>query len=254
MSCSDIRVLRDGYLDAALGADERRRVEEHLVSCPTCRGSFDERQSLVQAVQSAPYYRAPAELASWAGSVGREERLASPRRITWSLAASVALVLSLGAAIGIGTTYWLVERRATHDLAGEVVASYIRSQQVPERVTDVASSDRHTVKPWFNGKVDFAPPVQDFTADGFPLVGGRLDYVGGRAVAVLVYRHRQHIINLVTWPADGQAETEVSVITRQGYTLLRWRREHTTHWLISDVNTAALGSFSDILRRVEPAR
>jgi anti-sigma factor RsiW len=201
----------------------------------------------VKSIQSAPYFRAPAELRDWAqaltGPVAR-----APRRRA-ALAASLALGLALGAALGVGVSHRLTAMHAERDRAGEVVASYVRSQLLPERLTDVASSDRHVVKPWFNGKLDFAPPVQDFTGEGFPLLGGRLDYLGERAVAVLVYRHRQHTVNLVVWPARDATASAVESVSIHGYTLLHWRRAGLEHWLVSDLSAAALASFSQILQR-----
>src|SRR4030095_8493454 len=114
----------------------------------------------------------------------------------------LAAACAAAAVLGSGTTYLSLTNGSRSSRADEVVANHVRSLLVEDRVVDVPSSDEHTVKPWFNGKLDFAPPVVDLTSDGFPLVGGRLDYAGQRTVAALVYRHRQHIINLFLWPAD----------------------------------------------------
>jgi anti-sigma factor RsiW len=114
-----------------------------------------------------------------------------------------------------------------------------------EHLTDVVSSDRHTVKPWFGGKLDFSPKVEDVAADGFPLTGGRLDYLSGRPVAALVYRRQQHVINLFTWPATGADAHPPRLITRQGYQIFEWSRDGMQYWLISDLNAAELRTLAE---------
>ena len=132
----------------------------------------------------------------------------SPRWL--SLAASVAFAAFLGA----GVTYWVAQPSRDELLAREAVAGHVRSLMVAGRSTDVSSSDQHTVKPWFNGKLDFSPPVLDLTGEGFALVGGRLDYLANRPVAALVYRHRQHVINLFIWPTGKQPDGAVQTPSR----------------------------------------
>jgi anti-sigma factor RsiW len=120
---------------------------------------------------------------------------------------------------------------------------------VAGRLTDVSSSDSHTVKPWFNGKLDFAPPVLDLTTQGFPLVGGRLDYLANRSVAALVYRHRQHLIHLFVWPAVDRPDTAQHALTRQGYHVIYWSDAAMHYWAISDLNADALKSFSSLIQK-----
>jgi anti-sigma factor RsiW len=134
-------------------------------------------------------------------------------------------------------------------VAQEVESSYVRSLLVKDRLVDVASSDEHTVKPWLNRQLDFSPPVYDFAEQGFPLLGGRLDYVASRNVAVLVYRHRQHIINLMIWPdaAAAAAGPEKSE-SRQGHNILAWRQGGMSYWAISDLNAADIAAFAKLVR------
>jgi anti-sigma factor RsiW len=161
------------------------------------------------------------------------------------MAASLALV-----ALG---SWGIATRRATTDALGDqVLASHLRSL-MPGHLTDVVSSDQHTVKPWFNGRLDFSPPVYDFAGRGFPLLGARLDYVGGRSVAALVYGRRKHFINVFLWPAGGASSGVADGKTRQGYHLLHWVGPDYTYWLISDLGSTELRQFAQLLRDSDAA-
>ena len=132
-------------------------------------------------------------------------------------------------------------------VAQAVFDSHLRSL-IPGHLVDVQSSDRHTVKPWFNGKLDFSPPVNDFTAQGFPLTGGRLDSVDGHTVAVLVYQRRLHVVNAYLWPAPGAAATNIAEESRQGYRLLHWTADGTNWWLSSDLNADEMRTLAELIR------
>jgi len=136
-------------------------------------------------------------------------------------------------------------------IAREVLTSHLRSL-MPGHLMDVVSTDQHTVKPWFNGRVDFSPPVSDFAADGFSLVGGRLDYLDGRAVAALVYGRRKHIVNVFVWPASDGSESAVLSTAHDGYNLMHWRRGGMTYWIVSDLNAQEMGDFARLLRGEAP--
>ena len=158
----------------------------------------------------------------------------------WSTLAAAAAVLFFVVA---GVLMLRARPTSEESLAAEVVATHIRSL-LPGHLADVPSSDQHTVKPWFAGRVDFSPPVTDFADRGFPLMGGRLDYVGGRTVAVSVYKRRQHIVNLFMWPASGQASPETKSL--RGYNIVHWTNGGVAFWLASDLNSNELRQFADL--------
>ena len=203
MNCS--HDLIEAYMDEELNAGLRVAVEEHLSSCPVCsetHSRFREQQASIRS--TAPYYTAPVQLQQSVREAlqraAADEAAAKGRSAPWhwlAIAASVLLAISIS---------WNVRRpqprTAENDLVAQnVLSDHIRSL-IGTHLLDVPSSDQHTVKPWFNGKLDFSPEVKDFASQGFPLIGGRLDYLTDRTVAALIYRRRQHVINLFTWPAD----------------------------------------------------
>jgi anti-sigma factor RsiW len=196
--------------------------------------------------RDASYYRAPDALrARIRASIAAEAREQS-RPVMWrwgGMAASFALVALLT---------WngvLLQARVGDDdrLVTEVATAHVRSLMTESHLNDVISTDQHTVKPWFEGKLDFAPPVADLARSGFALMGGRLDYVNGRAVAALTYRHRLHVVNLFEWPAAGAADSAPASVTRNGYVLVHWKRGGIQYWAISDVAGADLLQFAQLL-------
>ena len=249
MTHPNLEAQLDAYLDGELAAADARALEAHIAQCPECARWRDDRVTLRAAIKSQiPVLRAPDVLRQ---RVRTQIRSGSRFRATvvWrslALAASVAVVAFGGWQLGL-------QRGRGESLAAEVLTSHIRSL-MPGHLTDVQSSDQHTVKPWFNGKLDYSPPVYDFAGQGFPLLGGRLDYVGGRPVAALVYGRRQHVINVVLWPRDRDPRASAPAAhTRQGYHVLRWVTPDYTYWAASDLGLAELQDFERLLLQADSA-
>jgi len=241
MEHEEIKSLIHPYADGELDAANVRLVEAHLQSCPECRSTEISIRSLRTALtNSAPAFRAPASLRNTIrAGLGRET--VTERQTSWpslSLALGTACALLL-----VGLVIFQANRTSRNSIADQVVADHIRSL-LATHLVDIPSSDQHTVKPWFNGKVDFAPEVRDFAAEGFPLVGGRLDYLDGRTVVALVYRRNKHPINLLISPAPGQADASPGALARRGYNLVRWTRREMNYWAVSDVNSTELQQFA----------
>jgi anti-sigma factor RsiW len=243
MNCQQASELLHAFADDELDLVTARQMDEHMQSCPACGGALAAARAVKTATANpALYHRAPAALrAQVMGSMPIVPPSArrDGRRL-W-VTQSIAAVLLLAVIGG-----WLITNRAGRIDADSqaVLIAHVRSMQLPEHQIDVASSDRHTVKPWIDGKLDYAPPVYQLADQGFPLVGGRLDYLHDRAVAALVYHRGQHVINLFIWPAESGQST----LSRQGYTLIRWSDGGMTFWAVSDVNAGDLQRFVDAFR------
>lgn len=242
-ACDDKLLMLNALVDGELDAGHALEVEAHVKGCAGCAAELARLRAVTAALRGADLAYAPPE--------GFRERMRAaldeaeappaplpPRRRRWALESWIAggSITALAASLAL----FVVVSPATQTLPTELVAGHVRSLQAAHLV-DVATSDRHTVKPWFNGKVDFAPPVTDLAADGYSLVGGRLDYIAGRDTAVLVFHRRAHVINLFIWP--GQAAPEPQVVHRDGYSLVRWGRGGLIYWAVSDIDTPELEGF-----------
>jgi anti-sigma factor RsiW len=241
--CGEVRALLERYVDAELASAESADVHAHVHECAVCRRGLADLELLARLIRRAPYYAAPSRLRA---QLGRSRfRLHVPSFLAW--AAMLTLVASLGGTIMV--LVWSLSHARQADrvdaVAEEVLASHVRAS-MGDHLIDVRSSDEHTMKPWFLGKLDFSPPVSDLASSGFPLQGGRLDYIGGRPVAALVYQRRLHTINLFIWPAGGIEPPDARSL--RGFRLGHWTHAGMTFWAVSDLNEVELRQFCQILQ------
>ena len=255
MDCVRASELLYGYLDKELDATHVEAIETHLGTCVSCREEHAQELKLRSLLQArATRHAAPAHLRSkiLAGvrSAQRGRRLREWVPMGWlQFGGSLAVTVLLTSAI----TYYSVLSSNTERVVDEVVATHVRSL-ITNRLTDVESSDQHTVKPWFNGRVDFSPPVKDLAAEGFPLVGGRLDYVDGRPIAALLYRHRQHWISVFVWPDQSGKDSAPRSFSKRGYDITQWSAEGLRFYVVSDIASPELGQFVTLLRSENMSR
>src|SRR5213080_4944293 len=265
MDCREAIKLMDGYLDCELDPITSQAIEQHLRECGRCDQAYKTHGSLIRAIGNATlYFKAPAELRERIQSSLREETTEHPVRngvpgaqvvfhkrqpeprsilseIPWNWLGLAAAII-LAAIITFNVVPRAQRAEADQFLATQLIASHARSLMA-NHLTDVASSDQHTVKPWLDAKLDFAPPVVDLSSEGFPLIGGRLEYLDNRPVAALVYGRRKHFINLFVWPAASDAAKAPKTITREGYQILNWADSDFNYWAVSDVNVNDLQTF-----------
>jgi len=265
MTCDEAIKLMDGYLDGELDPITSQAIEQHLRDCGHCDQAYKTHGSLIRAIGNAtPYFKASAELRERIQSSLREETTDHPVRngvrgaqvlfhkrrserrsilseIPWNWL-SLAAAIVLAAVIILNVVPGLQRPGTDQFLATQLIASHVRSLMA-NHLTDVASSDQHTVKPWLDAKLDFAPAVVDLSSDGFPLIGGRLDYLDNRPVAALIYERRKHFINLFVWPAGSNTIGATNAMSHQGYQLLHWVDSDFNYWAVSDVNSNDLQTF-----------
>jgi len=291
VNCNDAKALIHAYADGELGLESALEIERHLEQCADCAreratltalsaalgdpalrfaapDALRQRVGAAMSGQAPPVATARAPWRRWMrGFVGNGE--ANGRAVGgifgamgWTFAgAALALLVVVtfnsspglwrpfgnGAMFGINAQAEVVAR--------EVLTSHLRSL-MPGHLMDVVSTDQHTVKPWFDGRIDFSPPVSDFAAEGYRLIGGRLDYLDRRPVAALVYQRRKHIVNVFVWPTADGSQSAVESTAHDGYNLLHWRRGGMNYWMVSDLNAQEMGVFAGLLRgeSAPPAR
>ena len=255
MSCQRTQEFIHAYVDAELDLARSLEVEQHMQECQVCASAHRNQTALRSTFkESSLYHPAPARLEKRIrSSLRREAKSELGRRsFGWRwLPIGVVATLVLLMALVIWRTLPGLRPPTDELLAQEIVSNHVRSLQLESHRTDVISSDQHTVKPWFDGKLDFAPPVKDFSSQGFPLMGGRLEYLNNRAVAALIYQRQKHYINLYIWPAEqSNAASEVAT-KRQGYNLLHWTNSGMNYWVISDLNTVELHEFARMVKEAQ---
>jgi len=248
MNCELFRTHLHAYLDGELDAPAAAAFEQHLSSCPECSAALAREHALRETfARSDLYERAPASLqqkirASLPPATPVPARRFFPWR--WPILAAASLLLAfLGWQLFTGELH----RPAQYAFANAILDAHLRSLQ-PGHLTDVESSDQHTVKPWFDGKIDFAPPVRDFAATGFPLAGGRLDVVDGQTVAALVYGRHKHFVNIFVWKATDTKPWAGSGAA-QGYHWLAWEKDGLYFCAVSDAAPADLEQLKQLFLR-----
>ena len=245
MNCRDAVDLVHGYIDGELDLVKCLEIEQHLGACPACKVQFDQVRELGSGIRShAVYHAAPPALRARVAAALPREPGSGARAWGWR---GTAAALALATLLGLGFGLALLQPGTEDRLAREVVAGHVRSLMA-DHLMDIASSDQHTVKPWIAGKLDFSPPVMDLAAQGYPLAGGRLDYLDGRSVMALVYRRHGHVINLFVWTQAPEADSGVRSDSRQGYNVAHFTQAGMAFWAVSDLNPEEFKAFVGLVR------
>lgn len=250
MNCTRLRQVLDAYLDGELDSATQGEISQHLVQCPACTALRAEREALKQQVRaSAPYFAAPEALERAVhrslAAAAQEEAPLSGSRPSWLQAGVLAVAAALVSALA---SYWLARPLPENPLREQVVASHVASLGPARPLADITSLDQHVIKPWFQGKLDFAPVVRDLSGEGYTLIGARLDHVADRQAAAIVYRVRNHPINLFVWrAADSKPET-LNVSTLHGFGVATWAEGGLRFAAVSDVDPRDLERFAGLIR------
>jgi anti-sigma factor RsiW len=255
MDCKNAQTLLGGYLDRELDAVRTLEIEDHLHGCAVCSQSYKDHQVLSEGLRTGSvYFKAPTDLQKRIQRSVRQAAKAesAPRWPSWSWV-RIATPMAAAAFVLLALVPFLRGPSTEEILAREVVSSHVRSLMA-NHLADVSSSDQHTVKPWFNGKVDFSPPVVDLASQGFQLVGGRLDYLDNRPVAALIYQRDKHLINVFIWPSSESSDSGIRADTRQGYHVFHWTRSGMTYWVVSDLEGNQLQEFIRLLQNQAPTK
>jgi anti-sigma factor (TIGR02949 family) len=249
MNCAEAEVLLHALIDGELDAGHARDVEAHVTTCSACAKKLDAFRAMHQALANASLKEtAPSALRSRieAAMPSPTTQVVAPRKFLQpsrrAFFGGFAVGTALTAAIAASLVLTIARNDQEQTIANEVVSAHIRSLQAGH-LTDVETSDQHTVKPWFNGKLDIAPPVIDLTAQGFTLLGGRLDYIDGEPVASIVYQRRKHIINLFVAQRLDATLAGVKTETIQGYNVRHWSQAGLDFWAVSDIAADELNEF-----------
>jgi len=250
VSCERTSLVLHAYFDGELDAAGAAEFERHLESCPDCAAALAVQETLRSSLKKSKLReRAPERLRR---KLAAEITEPIPRAATPSSSTTMWRALALAASFLLVVIGWrqLEGPNGTRDAATlfpSIVDAHLRSLQ-PGHLIDVVSTDQHTVKPWFDGKIDFAPPVHDLAADGFPLEGGRLDAISGRTVAVVVYARRKHVINVFVWPTTKK-DAAPSSGSRLGYNWVEWRTDGMESIAVSDGSAADLNALWHLLTK-----
>jgi anti-sigma factor RsiW len=241
MTCDEARILLHALIDGELDAGHAREVEDHAAGCPACAAQLAAWRDMRKAVAAADLrYTAPPALRRRI-EASLPQPLAPSRRAVLRGFAMGSVVSAIAAT---GVVAIVLRSDDEQRIMSEVVSAHLRSLQAGH-LTDVLSTDQHTVKPWFNGKLDVAPPVVDLTAQGFTLTGGRLDYIDARAIGAIVYRRRAHVINLFVAQTASTERRAARIETMQGFNIRSWSERGLNYWAVSDLAADELAEFGD---------
>ncbi|MGC2084953.1 MAG: anti-sigma factor [Bradyrhizobium sp.] len=241
MTCDEAEILLHALVDGELDAGHSSEVEAHVATCPRCTAELAAIRQMHDAVAGADLkYTAPPLLRKRIEAALPQPRAAVPSRR--SILKGFAMGSAVSALAATGLVAILVNKDDQQLVEAEIVSAHLRSLQAGH-LTDVISTDQHTVKPWFNGKLDVSPPVIDLTAQGFTLIGGRLDYVDARAIGAVVYKRRQHVINLFVAQTADTAQHAAKMDTIQGFNIRRWGESGMKFWAVSDIGADELNEF-----------
>jgi anti-sigma factor RsiW len=255
VTCDEATSLIDAWYDGELDAPRSASLERHLEECPKCAALSEARSALSEVlVEHTTRYSAPtslrkiieAQMSRPPAVESRSRQSRPPRMMPWR---GLAIAASFLLFVMVGWNVWLLQSGApSPNLENEIVADHVRSLMA-NHLSDVASEDRHTVEPWFMGKLDYSPPVTDLASDGFKLVGGRLDYAGGKPISALVYKRGPHLINVFIWPTreGDEALPQPRWSNENGYHLANWSNGGMTYWAISDVDPTELTRLLNLL-------
>jgi anti-sigma factor RsiW len=243
MTCDEAQILLHALIDGELDAGHAREVEAHLATCARCAAAARDYREMKKAVaQGGLRYAAPPELRRRIEASLPQMQAQAPTRRTLLKGFAMGSAVSAIAASGLFAI--VLRGNDEQRIQSEFVSAHLRSLQA-NHLTDVVSTDQHTVKPWFNGRLDVAPPVVDLGSQGFALVGGRLDYVDGRPVGALIYRRRQHMINLFVAQGASTEARAARMETEQGFNIRRWSDRGLDYWAVSDLSKDELANFGE---------
>jgi anti-sigma factor RsiW len=243
MTCEEAEILLHALMDGELDAGHAREVEEHIAGCPACAAQLAAYREMSQAIAAADMkYTAPPALRRRIEASLPQPQVRAPSRR--AVLRGFALGSAVSAIAATGLVAIVLRDDDRQRIESEIVSAHLRSLQAGH-LTDVISTDQHTVKPWFNGKLDVSPPVIDLTAQGFTLIGGRLDYVDARAIGAIVYKRRAHVINLFVAQTASTERQPARMDTIQGFNIRRWSEAGLNFWAVSDLAADELAEFGD---------
>jgi anti-sigma factor RsiW len=248
MTCDEAEILLHALIDGELDAGHAREVEDHIAGCPHCTAQLAAYRKMSKAIAGADlHFAAPPELRRRIEASLPQTQSPIPLTRTTnrrSVLRGFAMGSAVSAIAATGLFAIVLRDDDQQRIMSEVVSAHLRSLQAGH-LTDVISTDQHTVKPWFNGKLDVSPPVIDLTAQGFTLIGGRLDYVDARAIGAIVYRRRQHVINLFVAQTPDTERHAAKTETIQGFNIRRWSDRGLNYWAVSDLAADELAEFGE---------